>query len=109
MPLFFCQLTASCASDAQEQLLLVERDLGAMQTEALELRGAARSREAEAAELRGRVAEQTKQVLTSASSCMHIHAASNALRAGEHDGTRGPRAQGPSACQHSRPFHHGRS
>lgn len=47
----------------QEQLLLVERDLGAMQMEALELRGSARSREAEAAALRERVAEQEQQVL----------------------------------------------
>jgi len=41
----------------------VERDLGAMQMEALELRGSARSREAEAAALRERVAEQEQQVV----------------------------------------------
>ena len=46
----------------QEQLGLVERDLGAMQMEALELRGTARAREAEAAALRNRVAAQEQQV-----------------------------------------------
>ena len=40
----------------------MERDLGNMQMEALDLRGTARAREAEAAALRDRVAEQAQQV-----------------------------------------------
>ena len=50
----------------------MERDLGAMQMEALELRGSTRSRETEAAALRARVAEQEKQVRTGASTHMQI-------------------------------------
>ena len=51
----------------------MERDLGAMQMEALELRGSARSREAEAAALRDRVAEQEKQAPAVASSYEHVY------------------------------------
>ena len=40
----------------------MERDLGTMQMEALELRGTARARETEAAALQERVAAQEQQV-----------------------------------------------